>query len=137
MKIAFKSILSIILIIALLFIPITVAANNSIQPLWDNTDSILANIAFTGTTGTYSAYITGDPDVTDIIAFAKLYYKDSGGAWVEIPMPWGFLVRSDTLFIAEDFDAQSGVEYKVELEVNVYVEYDCETIYVTTTGTCP
>ena len=109
---------------------------DSIQPLWDNTLAIDASIDFDGTEGTFTVCVIGNSDVTDIYLMAWLYYKDSNGDWIE-QTTWGAISSKTSLATDRTFTGISGVEYKVDYTVYVYVGLECDEINFSTTKTCP
>ncbi|MCI8388372.1 MAG: hypothetical protein HFE63_07925 [Clostridiales bacterium] len=104
--------------------------------LWDNIQYVTGGIAFEGKNGNYSACITGHSDVDRITATATLYYKNTSGNWIEIPMDWSYDVSDDMLVIDENFTGVSGREYKVELNATVYMNGYGEPVSKTSTKVC-
>lgn len=137
MKKSFIVLLAFVVLVNCFIFPVAAAVNPSVEPLWDNTTSVVAHLSFNGTTGTFAGSVIGDPDVDDILATGTLYYKNTSGDWVEISMPWGFVSTSTTLYFDEDFEGESGVEYKAVLNATVYVNYVGEDVSYTCYATCP
>lgn len=126
------------IMLSCLCIPISAANLESYELLrWVNIQSIEGRIAFNKTSGNYSMVIEGAKEVDKITATAKLYYKNSSGKWIEIVKDWTYDVDKNYLAINEDFTGVSGREYKVELEVTVYMNGYGEEVSKTTTKTCP
>ena len=104
---------------------------------WTNVELADGSLYFSGSQATYSMYVKGNNDVTNITATATLYYKNSSGSWVEIPKDWSYDVDDNRLIINETFTAVSGREYKVEFEATVSTpDYD-EPVQDTQIETCP
>ena len=125
--------LSLLLILCL---TTSVYSIDPIQPLWDNTMAVDASINFSGTKGTFTVCVVGNSDVTDIYLMAWLYYKNSNGVWVE-QTTWGALSSECTLATDRTFTGVSGVEYKVDYTIYVYVGLECDEINFSTTKICP
>ena len=123
-----------VMLLTSIVLPIN-AASESL--LWDNIIFVTGGISFNGNNGTYSACIEGQSDVNRITATATLYYKNSSGKWIEIPMNWSYDVSDSTLTIGESFTGVSGREYKVELNATVYMNGYGESVSKTSTKTCP
>lgn len=132
-----KRTISIILFITIIVCISTHAFSiEPISPLWDNTHSVYATLDFSGTKGTFTASIIGNTDVTDIYLMAWLYYKDSNGEWIE-QTTWGAISSESTLGMDRTFTGVSGVEYKVDYTVYVYVGLNCDEISFSEYDTCP
>ena len=132
-----RKITSLMLTLTIIFcLTTSVYCTDEIQPLWDNTHSVDASINFSGTEGTFTAYIAGYNNVTDIHLMAWLYYKDSNGDWIE-QTTWGALSTNCTLGMDRTFTGVRGVEYKVDYTVYVYVGTAYDEISFTTYETCP
>lgn len=132
-----KKTISIILFLTIIICsPTLTCSAEPIEPLWDNTHSVYATLAFDGTEGTFLISVVGNTDVTDIYLMAWLYYKDSNGDWIE-QTTWGALTQDSGLATVRTFTGVSGVEYKVDYTVYVYVGLDCDEISFTEYATCP
>lgn len=132
-----KRAISIILFLSIIiYIPALAFGAEPIVPLWDNTHSVYATLDFIGTKGTFTASIVGNDDVTDIYLMAWLYYRDSNGEWIE-QTTWGALTQESGMAIDRTFTGISGVEYKVDYTVYVYVGMYCDEINFTVYETCP
>ena len=132
-----KKIVSLIVTLVLILnLATSIYSTDLIEPLWDHTWSVDASINFSGTKGTFTACINGNRDVTDIYLMAWLYYKDSNGDWIE-QTTWGAIASDPTLAMDRTFNGISGVEYKVDYTVYVYVDLDCDEINFSVTKTCP
>ena len=77
----------------------------------------------------------GNDDVTDIYLMAWLYYKDEHGEWIEQTI-WGAISSGSTMGIGRTFTGVSGVEYKVDYKIYVYVDLHCDEINFTVYQTC-
>ena len=103
---------------------------------WSNIMSVETRLTFDGRSANYSAIITGANDVNNITASAVLYFKNSDGDWVEIPMNWTYDEDVSELVISEDFRGVIGREYKVELSAMVYMNGYGEPLKKTSTKVC-
>lgn len=103
---------------------------------WSNIMSVDSGLAFNGRSANYSAVITGVDDVYNITAAAKLYFKNSDGDWVDIPMDWKYSVTGSELVISENFTGVIGREYKVVLSAMVYRDGFGEPVQKTDTNVC-
>lgn len=103
---------------------------------WSNIMSVETRLTFDGRSGNYSAVLTGADDVYHITASADLYFKNSDGDWVEIPMDWTYEVTDSELVISEDFRGVIGREYKVVLSAMVYMNGYGEPLSKTSTKVC-
>lgn len=103
---------------------------------WNNIAFVSTGLTFNGRSANYSAIITGADEVNNITASAVLYFKNSDGDWVEIPMDWTYEVTDSELVISEDFRGVIGREYKVELSATVYMNGYGESISKTSTKVC-
>lgn len=103
---------------------------------WSNIASVEARLGFNGRSGNYSVVLKGANDVNNITASAVLYFKNSDGDWVEIPMDWTYEVTDSELVISEDFRGVIGREYKVELSAMVYMNGYGEPLKKTSTKVC-
>ena len=104
---------------------------------WSNIRSVTASIDFSGTSGNYSFSIDGKTNVSRITATAKLFYKTSGGRWIEVNKDWSYDVNADFIDKSESFTGVSGREYKIVLAATVYINASGEPVTKTTYGTCP
>lgn len=136
-----KRTIAIITLCCVLFtlVPATVQAVHiePVQPLWDNTSYITADINFNGTIGSISVFICGKSGVTNITADVSLYYKNTSGSWVEIEKNWDYDVDQDWLTIDESFTGVAGREYKIEVDGTVTKSGYAEVISKTASATCP
>ena len=132
-----KKIISICICLTIIFcFSITAYSSDVVMPRWNNTISVFATIDFDGTAGTFTASVIGRNNVTDIYVMAWLYYKDSSGNWIQ-QTTWGAIDQSPTLGMSRRFTGVSGVEYKCEYTIYVYVGLECDEIHHTAYETCP
>lgn len=112
------------------------ALPETIEPLWDNADSVTAKLLFNGSTGNVSATIRGQKGVTNISVSVRLFYKSTSNTWIEINKDWDYDVDKSSLSIYETFTGISGCEYKVEVSGTVTKNGYAESISQTVTATC-
>ena len=106
--------------------------------LWENIDDVYGgNLVFSGRAGNYYIEIYGQSGVEMITATVTLYFKNSSGVWVEMPMDWSYSVESDELIIDEDFTGVSGRQYKAVLDATVTKAGYDEPLTKTSIVTCP
>ena len=106
--------------------------------LWENIDDVYGgNLVFSGRAGNYYIEIYGQSGVEMITATVTLYFKNSSGVWVEMPMDWSYSVESDELIIDEDFTGVSGRQYKAVLDATVTKDGYDEPLTKTSIVTCP
>ncbi len=123
MKKTFKLITALTLIIIMVVLTASAAIN------WDYITSVGGTISYSGSTGYYYGYIeTAGAD--RIEATATLYYKNSGGNWIE-STSWDYDVDTEYVDINETFKTSSSREYKVVLRGTVYSGSDSETVTYT------
>lgn len=134
MKKTFTIIMACIMLVSCMIAPVK-AAENALQ--WDYILDIYRLLNFYRGTGYYSVQIDCvQDDVIEIEATATLYYINASGTLSEIDS-WHYSVEDCTLSFDEEFEATSGTEYVVELDATVYTEDDSESIFFTSTKTCP
>ena len=109
----------------------------AVQPRWSYTSSINFYMYFDEEEGSIIGSVKGYSDVTKIEGTITLYYKNFLGFWSKTGDEWDISTSSTTLYIDKTFAAESGEQYKAELEVNVYSGSNSESISHETTGTCP
>jgi len=109
----------------------------AVQPRWSYTSSINFTIYFDGEEGSIEGSVIGHSDVTKMEGTITLYYKNFLGFWSKTGDKWNVSTFSDFLDINKTFTAESGEQYKAELEIDVYVGSNSESISTTATGTCP
>lgn len=127
-------IVSIILVISLC---VSIQASESLLR-WQNIFEVFGgNISFSGNSGSYYVDIIGNTGVEKITATVTLYFKNSSGNWVEIPMGWSYETESDELTINESFTGVSGRTYKAVLNATVSDNGYDEPVSKTSIVTCP
>lgn len=136
MKKLISIILTCVLMLSMLSVVTYGAAPEQISPMWDNAHTFTAALKFTQTTGKITVTVVGQPGVTNISAEVKLYYKNSAGSWVK-EEDWTYDADQMYLTITESFTGTTGVEYKIEVEADVYKEGSTETLSRTVTAICP
>ena len=107
-----------------------------VSPMWDNTNSFVAYLTFSGTTGDITSTIVGKSGVSNISAEVKLYYKNASGSWVKDSREWSYDVNQMYLTIRESFTGVPGREYKIEITATLTKNGVAENIFKTATGTC-
>lgn len=121
--------MGIILVMSINYTALAATDNTQIvSPRWIYVSDISGFLTVNGTSGDISISISGNSNVTKITATATLYYKNVNNAWVKTNTSWDYTTYSKSLFINETFAANSGVEYKVVFEANVYVNNSVETV---------
>lgn len=106
--------------------------------MWENISYCYGgNLDFSGRSGNYYIEIYGQSGVEMITATVTLYFKNSSGVWVEMPMDWSYSVESDELIIDEDFTGVSGRQYKAVLDATVTKDGYDEPLTKTSIVTCP
>lgn len=108
-----------------------------IQPMWTNTTSLTANIAFVGNTGEFTVIVVGKSGVTNITLDIQLYYKNTNGSWVKANESWQYDVNQRLLSASDTFDAVRGREYKIEVTGTVTKGGVVEEIDGNATKVCP
>ena len=117
-------------------IPVSAAAPSELVPLWDNLTDFNPKLMFYNNIGYFTVNIRGESGTSNITASARLYYKSTNGAWIEISQDWDYSVNQSKLVISESFSATSGIEYKIEIDVDVTVGNYTETVSKTVFATC-
>lgn len=110
---------------------------NLVVPMWDNANTFVAYLTFSGTTGDIVSTIMGKTGVSNITAEVKLYYKNSSGSWVKDSREWNYDVDQMYLAITESFTGVPGREYKIEINATLTKNGVEEDISKSATGTCP
>lgn len=113
------------------------AQPETIQPMWTNTTSFTADIAFLGTTGEFTVIVLGKTGVTNITLDIQLYYKNTNGSWVKTNESWQYDVDQRILSAKDTFDAVRGREYKIEVTGTVTKGGIVEEIDGSKTAICP
>lgn len=108
-----------------------------IVPMWDNTNTFVAYLTFSGTTGDITSTIVGKSGVSNITAEVLLYYKNASGSWVKDSREWDYDVDQMYLTITESFTGVPGREYKIEINATLTKNGVEEDVSKTATGTCP
>lgn len=125
------------LILSVIMMTIATLPIFAIQPRWSYTGSVNFYMYFDGEEGSVIGSVNGYSTVTKMEGTITLYYKNFLGFWSKTGDEWDVSTSSDTLYIDETFAAESGEDYKAELELKVYSGSDSETITSEATGTCP
>lgn len=112
-----------------------VYAEGSVMPLWDNFDSIVARITFSGTSGLATASVSESTYSADVTGMLTVYKQTKAG--------WLFICRetgessNGILSLEMDFDGESGAYYKAEFSVTVTKNGVSEPATETAYKTCP
>lgn len=130
-----KRILS--LILSIIILSIATFSASAVHPRWLYTSNVQFYMYFDGTEGSLVGTVEGDSNVTKIEGTITLYHKNFLGFWSKTGDAWNVSTSSDILHIEEIFDAESGKQYKAELDVDVYSGSNSENITDDATGTCP
>lgn len=115
-----KKVVSITLTLAILFavcVSASAATVQPIEPLWDNTQSVVSSINLDSTNSSATAEIVGKPGTVKIEATLTVY-RLMGEDWLYINQVTES-VNSDVLYTAVNFTALGGSTYKSILVVNV------------------
>ena len=118
------------------------ASEQTITPLWINTNMITMDLYFnpdtgSGYTGEIVISILGQGGVSNIKATVTLYYKNIKGVWIGLDKVWNYDVNQPYLDIYEVFRSFPGKEFKVDLVLQVTKNGVTETITDYITGYCP
>lgn len=111
------------------------ALPETVEPLWDNIQSIIHFIDFNGNTGNSTADIYGKSGTTNITGTLNVYKQTTTG-WVLVGHDYDSTTTRDlTLYV--EFDAEPGAYYQSVLNFSVTINgvVEPETLYEF--ATCP
>ena len=132
----FAIIVSLICVLAFAASPCLADSADGIMPRWTGISSITSFLEFFGAEGEATLAATKNSDATSIEGIVTVY-KNVEGQWIYVDSLTSITTRN-TVFVSIVFEATSGVEYKMEVEVTAYngtivIEEFTETKY----KTCP
>ncbi len=112
-----------------------ISAEGSAMPLWDNFDSLVTKITFSGTSGLASASISDSTYSADVTGMLTVYKQTKAG-WLFICRETGESNRG-VLSLSANFTGESGAYYKAEFSVTVTKNGVSEPATKVAYKTCP
>ncbi len=121
-------------------LPVTAMAAQvppQVEPQWTNTSGVTMHISFSDRTGYVALSIVGHSGVSNITADIQMYFKNSSGDWVEMPLSWSYDVDQMYLSVEETFTGVRGREYMAIMTATVTKGTYGEPLSKTASDTCP
>lgn len=108
---------------------------NMVAPCWAYMSNMDVDLNFSGETGIATVTVSRIYGVTTLLECTLTVYEKVGTRWVEVDSISDSSTR--TLFLELNFDAESGITYKAEIEVTAYSSNASESDSASKTKTCP
>lgn len=134
MKRVLTCILSVILLLSCFPISAFAATPDIVEPLWDNTGTMVTVFSFDGESGSAEARIVGKTGVTQITGTIKIY-RQSGSSWIYVTEGTK-TVYSRSFLMAVPVTGIIGEYYRADFTFSVYKNGVEEIITETQYSTC-
>ncbi|ATW26328.1 hypothetical protein [Candidatus Formimonas warabiya] len=105
-------------------------SNQIITPYWQNTDSIKAELSFSGAEANAYARVLGKVGVTKITATVTLQRKSTSGTLTTVKTWSGLEEMGNELVCNESYYVTRGYTYRLTISAKVYKGADYESVSV-------